>query len=146
MSIAVEIGNNRIIAALEAEARRIGFVAFGVAAADAAPLAVGRLRAWLADGCHGDMIWMADTEARRGSPKGLWPDVRSVIMLGVSYAPAEDPLRLEGERGVGRISAYAQGRDYHDVVKKRLKALARWLVAEVRSDEHTYEIQSLMRN
>src|SRR3546814_11182384 len=116
MSIAVEIGNNRIIAALEAEARRIGFVAFGVAAADAAPLAVGRLRAWLADGCHGDMIWMADTEARRGSPKGLWPDVRSVIMRGVCYAPAEDPLRRGGEGGVGPTHAFAPGREENVVV------------------------------
>ncbi len=130
MTITVDTGNNRLNAELEAEARRLGFVAFGVADADAAPATAKRLRAWLADGCHGEMIWMADTEERRGSPKGLWADVRSVVMLGVSYAPAEDPLRLAGEAGVGRISVYAQGKDYHDVVKKRLKALAGWLVTK----------------
>src|SRR3546814_2775938 len=97
------------------------------------------------------MIWMAETEERRGSPRALWQDVRSVIMLGVSYAPGEDPLRLADEPEVGRISVYAQGKDYHDVVKRRLKALARWLVAEApdtqlkRSEEHTSELQSLMR-
>lgn len=116
-------------AALEAEARRLGFVAFGVAGADAVPAAAGRLREWLDAGRHGDMIWMAETEGRRGSPKRLWPDVRSVIMLGTSYAPAVDPLRHAGHPETGVISVYALGSDYHDVVKKRLKSLARFLVA-----------------
>jgi epoxyqueuosine reductase len=89
-----------------------------------------RLRAWLAEGAHGDMIWMEERADQRASPAGLWPEVRSLIMLGMSYAPPADPLRLAGEGGIGRISAYAQGQDYHDVVKKALKALARWLVDE----------------
>ena len=77
------------------------------------------------------MIWMeARARPPRDRPAGLWPEVRSVIALGMSYAPAADPLRLAGEGGVGRISVYAQGGDYHDVVKKALKALGRWLVAE----------------
>ena len=117
-------------AALAAEAARLGFAAFGIAPADAAPLAGARLRQWLADGCHGDMIWMADTVDRRASPTGLWPDVRSIVMLGTSYAPALDPLRHAGQPDTGVISVYAQGSDYHDVIKKRLKALARWLVAQ----------------
>lgn len=74
------------------------------------------------------MLWMEERAAQRGSPQGLWPDVQSVIMLGMSYAPARDPLALEGVGDRGRISVYAQGQDYHDVVKKALKALARWLV------------------
>jgi len=115
---------------LEAEARALGFAAVGVARADAAPRTAERLREWLADGAHGDMIWMADTAERRGSPHGLWPEVRSVISLGMSYAPAADPLALADAPEHGRISVYAQGADYHDVVKKALKALARWLVAE----------------
>jgi epoxyqueuosine reductase len=115
---------------LEAEAHALGFAAIGVARADAAPRTAERLRQWLDDGAHGDMIWMADTAERRGSPQGLWPEVRSVISLGMSYAPGADPLALAGEPGRGRISVYAQGADYHDVVKKALKALARWLVAE----------------
>src|SRR3546814_6132816 len=76
------------------------------------------------------MIWMESRAEQRGSPKGLWPEVRSVIALGMSYAPAEDPLALADHRTRGRISVYAQGADYHDVVKKALKAVARWLVAE----------------
>ncbi|GGE11724.1 epoxyqueuosine reductase [Polymorphobacter glacialis] len=114
---------------MAAEAARLGFAAFGIAPADATPLARVRLREWLEAGRHGDMIWMAETEARRGSPAGLWPEVRSVIMLGTSYAPALDPLRHAGRPETGVVSVYALGSDYHDVVKKRLKALARWLVA-----------------
>ena len=115
-------------AALAAEAARLGFASFGVCAASAAPRAGERLRQWLADGCHGDMLWMADTAARRASPTGLWPDVRSVIMLGTSYAPGLDPLRHADHPDTGVISVYALGNDYHDVIKKRLKALARWLI------------------
>ncbi|MEA3061020.1 MAG: epoxyqueuosine reductase [Sphingomonadales bacterium] len=115
---------------LEEKARELGFCAFGVASADAAPRAGERLRAWLADGAHGDMLWMAETADRRASPVGLWPEVRTVISLGMSYAPSADPMALAGQPDRGRISVYAQGADYHDVVKKALKALARWLVAE----------------
>ena len=115
---------------LEAEANALGFCAFGVARADAAPRSGERLRQWIAEGMHGDMLWMAETAERRASPAGLWPDVRSVVSLGMSYAPANDPLALAERGDVGRISVYAQGADYHDVVKKALKALARWLVAE----------------
>ncbi len=116
-------------AALAAEAGRLGFAAFGIAPADAAPETRARLRAWLAAGCHGDMLWMADTEDRRASPAGLWPAVRSVVMLGTSYAPGLDPLRHAEHPETGVISVYALGGDYHDTIKKRLKALARWLVA-----------------
>ena len=115
---------------LEAKARELGFAAIGVARADAAPKTAERLRQWLANGSHGDMLWMAETADRRASPLGLWPDVRSVISLGMSYAPAVDPLALADAPEIGRISVYAQGADYHDIVKKALKALARWLVEE----------------
>jgi epoxyqueuosine reductase len=115
---------------LEAVARAQGFVAFGIADADAAPQTAARLNQWLAEGRHGDMIWMESRAAQRGSPQGLWPEVRSVIALGMSYAPAHDPLALADHPGRGRISVYAQGGDYHDVVKRALKAVARWLVAE----------------
>ncbi|MCA3256078.1 MAG: tRNA epoxyqueuosine(34) reductase QueG, partial [Alphaproteobacteria bacterium] len=115
---------------LEVAAAGLGFVAVGVAAADAAPQAGARLRQWLDEGRHGDMLWMAETAERRGSPQGLWPEVRSVVMLGTSYAPALDPLRLADRPDKGVISVYALGADYHDVIKKRLKALARWMVAE----------------
>ncbi len=119
---------------LRHEAEKLGFVAFGVARADAAPRAGARLRQWLDEGCHGDMIWMAETVDRRASPAGLWPDVRSVVSLGMSYAPAQDPMALADRPEIGRISVYAQGGDYHDTIKKALKALARWLVAEAGCD------------
>jgi epoxyqueuosine reductase len=115
---------------LEEKAGELGFCAFGIARADSTPRTAERLRQWLASGANGDMIWMAETEARRGSPAGLWPEVRSVISLGMSYAPAGDPLALAERPELGRISVYAQGADYHDTVKKALKHLARWLVAQ----------------
>src|SRR3954447_10700213 len=123
-------GKPKLRALLEAKAAELGFCAFGVARADAAPRTAARLRAWLEAGAHGDMLWMAETESRRGSPAGLWPEVRSIVSLGMSYAPDGDPLALAGAADRGRISVYAQGVDYHDVIKKALKALARWLVAE----------------
>ena len=119
---------------LEEEARRLGFSALGLAPADAAPKTAERLREWLGSGAHGDMIWMEETAERRGSPAALWPEVRSIISLGMSYAPAVDPLALAEAPEHGRISVYAQGADYHDVIKKALKGLARWLVAEAPCD------------
>jgi epoxyqueuosine reductase len=115
---------------LKAEAARLGFAACAIASADAAPQAAARLSAWLDAGHHGDMLWMEERAEQRGSPKGLWPNVKSVVMLGMSYAPGRDPLALAGAPDRGRISVYAQGRDYHDIVKKALKALARWLVEQ----------------
>ncbi|APL95634.1 tRNA epoxyqueuosine(34) reductase QueG [Sphingobium indicum] len=115
---------------LKAEAWRLGFAACAIAPADAAPRSAERLRQWLDAGHHGEMLWMEERAGQRGSPQGLWPDVRSVVMLGMSYAPGRDPLALADARDRGRISVYAQGRDYHDVVKKGLKALARWLVEQ----------------
>lgn len=113
---------------LKAKARELGFVACGIANADAAPQSAARLRAWIDAGRHGEMIWMENRADQRGTPSVLWSDVRSVIMLGMSYAPASDPMALANENERGRISIYAQGRDYHDVIKKALKALARWMV------------------
>jgi epoxyqueuosine reductase len=121
-------GKAELEVTLAEKAKELGFSAFGVAHADAAPKSRERLRQWLDEGCHGDMLWMEETAERRGSPAGLWPEVRSVISLGMSYAPSADPLALASEPSRGRISVYAQGADYHDVVKKALKALARWLV------------------
>ncbi len=115
--------------ALEARAAALGFSTLGIASANAAPLAGARLREWLAAGAHGDMIWMAETAERRASPRGLWAEVRSVIMLGTSYAPEVDPLRHAGDPGTGVISVYALGRDYHDVIKGRLKQLGNWLAS-----------------
>jgi len=123
-----------IEARIKAEAAALGFVACGIAHADAAPRSGERLRQWLDEGRHGGMIWMEERSAQRAAPTALWSDVRSVIALGMSYAPAVDPLALAGEGEVGRISVYAQGGDYHDVVKRALKALGRWLAREAGCD------------
>jgi epoxyqueuosine reductase len=93
-----------------------------------------RLRQFLADGAHGDMDWMATTAERRENPNALWREVRSVIMLGLNYGQTHDPLAILQRRDRGAISVYAQGSDYHDVIKPRLKSLARWLIAQAGGD------------
>jgi len=115
---------------LATEARRLGFVACGVAPAAPDPRLGLRLEQWLTAGLYGEMDWMADRLEHRCEPQALWSEARSVIALGMSYAPSGDPLTLATRPGRGRISVYAQGGDYHDTVKKALKALARWLIAE----------------
>jgi epoxyqueuosine reductase len=117
-------------ARLKAEAARLGFVACRITHADAIPDAAARLDAWLAAGHHGEMGWMEERAGQRGSPRTLWDETRSVIMLGMNYAPASDPMALASRPDIGRISVYAQGQDYHDVVKRALKALGRWLADE----------------
>ncbi|NVD44579.1 tRNA epoxyqueuosine(34) reductase QueG [Qipengyuania atrilutea] len=116
--------------ALCEEAARLGFVSVGFTDAEPDNKRTEHLHEWLADGHHGTMDWMETRVEQRSAPTRLWPDARSVIALGMSYAPAGDPLALEGSPDRARISVYAQGKDYHDVVKKALKALARWLIAE----------------
>lgn len=115
---------------LKAEATRLGFAACGIAPAANDPLRAERLEQWLGEGRHGSMEWMETRLHHRRGPQSLWPEARSVIALGMSYAPADDPRRLADAGDRGRISVYAQGADYHDVIKRNLKALARWLVAE----------------
>jgi epoxyqueuosine reductase len=116
-------------AALASEARALGFDCIGIAAPDATAEAARHFRTFLDSGGHGDMDWLAANPERRADPRSLWSAVRSVIMLGVNYGPDENPLAILENRTSGAISVYAQGDDYHDLIKKRLKALARWLVA-----------------
>jgi epoxyqueuosine reductase len=119
---------------LAAEASKHGFDIVGVTRPDAAPLAKERLQQFLAEGAHGDMIWMETTAERRGDPQMLWPEVRSVIMLGLNYGPDHDPLEILKARERGAISVYAKGEDYHEVIKPRLKDIARWLIAQAGGD------------
>jgi epoxyqueuosine reductase len=116
--------------AISAKAAELGFVACGFARADVADAAGLDLRRWLEAGHHGSMGWMEERAHHRVSPLALWPDARSAIALGMSYAPASDPLALAERPELGRISVYAQGGDYHKTVKKALKALGRWLADE----------------
>jgi epoxyqueuosine reductase len=116
-------------AALAGEARAQGFDCVGISGPNAIADAARHFRSFLDAGAHGDMDWLAANPERRADPRVLWSGVRSVIMLGVNYGPDEDPLAILQQRRRGAISVYAQGDDYHDLVKKRLKTLARWLVA-----------------
>ncbi len=115
-------------AALGEAARAQGFDVVGIAAPASIPEAKDRFAAFLDEGAHGDMDWLAREPERRGDPRILWPEVRSIIMVGLNYGPDDDPLLLLSRRERAAISVYTRGDDYHDVIKKRLKALARWLI------------------
>ncbi|UYO53878.1 tRNA epoxyqueuosine(34) reductase QueG [Rhodopseudomonas palustris] len=116
------------------QARALGFDAFGICAPDSIPEAPARLRAFLDAGYHGDMAWLADRPERRSDPRVMWSEVRSVILLGFNYGPDTDPRAVLARKDRGAISVYAQGDDYHDVIKARLKQFARWLVATAGGD------------
>ena len=122
--------NDSLEARLKARALAEGFSDCRIASADTRPDLPEKLAAWLADGRHGTMAWMEARSEQRADPVTLWPQVRSVIMLGMSYAPADDPIALAKHPEKARFSVYARGRDYHDVIKRALKSLARWLAEE----------------
>ncbi|MBN9310067.1 tRNA epoxyqueuosine(34) reductase QueG [Devosia sp.] len=125
-----------LLAKLRARATSLGFSAFGVARADARPDLPEKLETALARHWHGEMAWMAETVERRAAPAGLWPGARSVIMLGMNYGPDSDPMSDLSKPGIGNISVYARNRDYHDVVKGKLKEIAglvrRWTGKEAK--------------
>jgi epoxyqueuosine reductase len=112
---------------IRAEALRLGFAACRFTPiADAWP-ASAHLAEFIAAGRHGDLGWLADTAERRAHPRAMWADARSAIVLGMNYGPDHDPLAVLSEPTKGAISVYAQGDDYHELIKGRLKTLARWL-------------------
>lgn len=113
---------------LVAQARAAGFDVVRLTRVDAMPAAPARLETWLSDGRHGDMRWMEDRREWRSNPAKLWPEARSVLMLGMNYGPDDDPLLRLAQKDQAVISVYARHRDYHDLVKSRLKRVARWLV------------------
>ncbi len=117
-----------IKAAIEEKSRAEGFAAFGACRPDATPDTAARLAQYVAEGRHGDMAWMEERMAWRGSAAALWPEAKSVIMLAEPYTPAHNPLDVLKQPEKGAISVYAQNRDYHDIVKKRLKRVGRWMV------------------
>ncbi|SIS87559.1 epoxyqueuosine reductase [Phaeovulum vinaykumarii] len=119
-----------LAARLKAQALAEGFTAARLTTPDAIPHADAALRAFVAAGYHGQMRWMEDRMNWRGNPAALWPEARSILMLAESYSPAEDPRAVTACPDLGAVSVYARGRDYHDLVKKRLKRLGRWLIAE----------------
>ncbi len=104
-----------------------GFDVAAVTTPDSIPLVPERLRRFIGEGRHGDMAWMEEKADRRGDPLTLWPEVRSIIVAGVNYGPDDDPMTRLSRRERGVISVYARNRDYHDLIKKRLKRVGRWL-------------------
>ncbi|RUW35759.1 MULTISPECIES: tRNA epoxyqueuosine(34) reductase QueG [unclassified Mesorhizobium] len=126
--------SDRLRALIDAEARRAGFDAVAVTTPDAIPEAPARLAEFVADGFHGSMEWIAETIERRAEPSTLWPDVRSIVVLAMNYGPDRDPRDILAKRDRGAISVYAQNRDYHDVMKGRLKEIAGKIVARAGGD------------
>ena len=124
MVTAATLSVEKLVAELKARATALGFDSFGITAADARPDLPEKLATALEAGWHGDMDWMAETAERRASPQGLWPQARSVIVLGINYGPQSDPLAILGEKSLGTISVYARNRDYHEIIKGKLKELA----------------------
>ncbi|MBC00624.1 MAG: tRNA epoxyqueuosine(34) reductase QueG [Rhodobacteraceae bacterium] len=122
----------RLKASLCKKAEELGFDACAIADADAIPQAPGRLRQFLADGHHATMEWMAETETRRGAPRELWADTRRIVTLAMTYAGEGDPLAPLQDPRAAAISVYARNRDYHDIIKGRLKELAQHLLAQAR--------------
>ncbi len=121
--------------ALTQKAHALGFDLCRITTPDSIPQAGERLKDWLEAGYAGTMDYMEETSARRAAPRALWPDVKSIIMLGMNYAPSADPLALLADRGAANISVYARHRDYHDVIKGKLKELASWLIAEMQKGD-----------
>lgn len=121
-------------ALIEREARRTGFDVVAVTTPRAIPLAPARLSEFVAAGFHGSMDWIAETMARRSDPLTLWSEVRSIVVLAMNYGPDADPRAVLSRRDRGAISVYAQNRDYHDVIKGRLKELAGKIVARAGGD------------
>jgi epoxyqueuosine reductase len=116
-----------IAAAIKRQALGLGFDAVGITTAEGSAEDARHLAEYLADGRHGDMGWMESTADRRADPQVLWPAARSVVVCGLNYAPDDDPRRRHAASERGVISVYALGRDYHDVLRRRLKALAGWI-------------------
>ncbi|MGV1871026.1 tRNA epoxyqueuosine(34) reductase QueG [Agrobacterium rosae] len=119
---------------VRSEALSLGFDLCRITAPDSIPQAPERLREFIDNGFHGTMGWMEETQERRADPKTLWGDVRSVVMFGLNYGPDEDPRGILEQRDKGAISVYARNRDYHDVIKGRLKEIATRFAARAGED------------
>ncbi len=117
-------------AAIVNKALEEGFALAGVCRPDAVPEIAARLAQFVAEGKHGDMDWMGERMHWRGDPAALWPEARSIIMLAEPYTPEHDPMAVRKQPDCGAVSVYAQNRDYHDIVKKRLKRVGRWLIEQ----------------
>ncbi len=128
-------GEATLLDKLRTKAQEEGFAKMGVCAPDAIPHAADRLTEYVDMGRHGQMAWMADRMHWRGNPAELWSAAKSVVMLAEPYTPTHDPLAILEQPDRGAISVYAQNRDYHDALKKRLKRVGRWLIEQAAGTE-----------
>jgi epoxyqueuosine reductase len=128
------ISTSDLAAKLKSRAIAEGFEACRITSAEVPSLPGERLRQFVSEGCHGDMAWLADTLERRVAPRSMWPQARSAIVLALSYTPDADPMKRLNARSAGNISVYALGRDYHDVIKGKLKRLAQWLARAAKAE------------
>ena len=119
---------------IRSRALALGFDAVGFAPAALAGRAREDLARFLSEGLHGDMGWLAETAARRGDPHVLWPEGKSVVVVALNYGPDADPRGLQAQGDRGAISVYARNRDYHDVLKKKLRVLARWMADDLNTE------------
>ena len=129
-----QLSRHDLRALIDREAQRAGFDVVAVTRPDSIPQAPARLATFLADGMQGSMDWLAETAARRGDPRTLWSEVRSIIVLGMNYGTGDDPGAVLSRRDRGAISIYARNRDYHDIIKGRLKEIAGKMVAKAGGD------------
>lgn len=119
---------------MRVRARELGFDVCRIAAPELSAETKDHLAQWLGEGRHGDMDWMGAHRERRADPRALWPETRSIIMLGMNYGPANDPLATLANKSAGSISVYARHRDYHNIIKGRLKLLASWLASQTQAE------------
>jgi epoxyqueuosine reductase len=128
------LNTDPLLAALREKARTEGFDAFGITTPAAIAEAGRHFEGWIAEGAHGDMDWLARTQERRANPSALWPQARSILLLGLNYGPDKNPLALLNERSRGAISVYAQGDDYHELIKGKLKRIGQWFAHEAKCE------------
>jgi len=119
---------------LEAKAQELGFDQFGITAATTSEKVIEGFRRFIQLERHASMEWLAARMHQREQPQNLWPEAKSVIMVSLNYGPDNDPRLILDKKSIGNISVYARGKDYHDIIKKRLKAMARWMVPEFACD------------
>ncbi len=128
------IDDKKLVEQLKTRATKLGFDSFGICSAKKNPLLEKQLNQAIKNGWYGDMDWLADSAKRRANPQELWHDAKSIIMVGISYAPSKNPLLFLDEKSKGNISVYAKNRDYHDIIKGRLKELAGLLARKTNGD------------
>ena len=133
--------SNPDLAKLTSLASKHGFIVLGVASAKPDPTLAKNLGDFLKKNYHGEMTWLATTRQRRTSPQAMWGEAKSAIVLGVNYAPSQNPMHNLSQKQYGNISVYARGKDYHQVIKGRLKQMASALASSGRDGKDEIKVK-----